>query len=169
MHLVLAISVHTRALHKCLWLSALAPFWMQQRAWLAGTWATLQVTGSPRPQELSQPMTVRSWWVNSLASLAPGWDNSETCPTQSPRYLSRIEPQMPTAVSGHHMEYMWVYGSCDWCACECVAVVLVGIYGSCIRKRTMCLLRTCVTDLIIAQQIFSLLPLPLWAEYASHL
>lgn len=81
---------------------------------------TLQVTGNPHPQELSQPMTVRSWWVNSLASLGPGSDNSETCPTQSPKGLSRIEPQMPTAVSGYHMEYMWVYDSCEWCACECV-------------------------------------------------
>ena len=47
------------------------------------------------------------------ASLAPRWDNSEACPTY-PQDLSGMEPQLPTAVSGHHRG----------CVRRCVAIAL---------------------------------------------
>ena len=44
-------------------------------------------------------MTVRSWWTQSPASLAPGWDNSGEVPHSHPDVPSGIGSQLPTVVT----------------------------------------------------------------------
>lgn len=46
-----------------------------------------------------QPMSVRSWWTQSPASLAPVWDNSGEVPHSHPDVPSGIGSQLPTAVT----------------------------------------------------------------------